>query len=142
MKSCKDCCTVKPYSDFYKAPGSADGYHLLCKVCYTAKYKKSHRNNQRKRRSTPEGRIKARVAALKVRGCFTSVVEIQDFEKSQNQACSICKRTFEAMSKSYHIDHDHTTGRVRGLLCGTCNTLMGCVDKHKIDPAAIQEYLG
>lgn len=35
--------------------------------------------------------------------------------------CSICKESFE---KPY-IDHDHATGRVRGVLCFHCNTVLG-----------------
>lgn len=39
----------------------------------------------------------------------------------QNGKCSICNQTLAR----YHIDHNHTTGKVRGLLCFHCNTGIG-----------------
>lgn len=54
----------------------------------------------------------------------------------QNNACAICK-----CSGKLIIDHDHSTLAVRGLLCGSCNTGLGCFkDNSKYLLAAI-EYL-
>jgi recombination endonuclease VII len=45
---------------------------------------------------------------------------------AQNWQCAICARSFRSISKrERHIDHDHRTGRVRGLLCRECNLLLG-----------------
>jgi hypothetical protein len=49
---------------------------------------------------------------------------------SQNGACAICRRPFKGTRKGRggrppSVDHCHKTGRVRGLLCGTCNTAIG-----------------
>jgi len=44
--------------------------------------------------------------------------------ESQNGACAICLERKEEL-KQWHIDHDHSTGRVRGILCFTCNTALG-----------------
>jgi len=43
---------------------------------------------------------------------------------SQGQVCAICRRATGA-SKALSVDHDHKTGLVRGLLCSTCNKLLG-----------------
>lgn len=46
--------------------------------------------------------------------------------ESQNFACKICKAERSDKSRrNLSVDHDHTTGRVRGLLCGNCNKMLG-----------------
>lgn len=40
----------------------------------------------------------------------------------QNNKCAICGETF---TKTAHIDHDHKTGKFRGLLCSRHNTMLG-----------------
>jgi len=51
--------------------------------------------------------------------------------KSQNNACAICKTHEDYMDRkkgikrSLAVDHDHLTGKVRGLLCHRCNTAIG-----------------
>lgn len=50
-------------------------------------------------------------------------VGYQTLEESQNGLCAICNESL-ADSKS-HIDHCHSTGKVRGILCGPCNQGIG-----------------
>jgi hypothetical protein len=60
----------------------------------------------------------------------------------QHGCCAICGSPERLEIKLLSIDHDHTTGKVRGLLCLTCNTLLGmCHDDINILAKAI-EYLG
>lgn len=42
----------------------------------------------------------------------------------QSGRCAIC-RTEEPGGRGWHVDHDHRTGNVRGLLCHGCNTGLG-----------------
>lgn len=46
---------------------------------------------------------------------------------AQNGRCAICGVAFADRSKHLrpHVDHDHHSGRVRGLLCHNCNVLLG-----------------
>lgn len=46
--------------------------------------------------------------------------EYLDLYEFQDCKCYICKRATGA-TKRLSVDHDHSTGRVRGLLCGPCN---------------------
>ena len=55
----------------------------------------------------------------------------------QNQRCGICETT-TLMGRNWHIDHDHATGKVRGLLCHHCNLMLGNArDNIKILQAGI-----
>jgi len=42
----------------------------------------------------------------------------------QDSRCAICLQPFES-SKTTHLDHDHKTNKVRGLLCSKCNHGLG-----------------
>jgi hypothetical protein len=51
---------------------------------------------------------------------------------SQNNSCAICLIHHSAFSKALHVDHNHRTGKVRALLCQSCNHLIGH-SKEKIE---------
>jgi hypothetical protein len=54
-------------------------------------------------------------------------ITIDDYDAmliKQNNCCSICHNKFKS-NKDTHIDHNHTTMKVRGLLCGNCNRGIG-----------------
>lgn len=46
----------------------------------------------------------------------------------QNGRCAMCKAL--PGKRNFHVDHNHTTGRVRSLLCFTCNFRLGVVENH------------
>ena len=68
--------------------------------------------------------------------------------ESQNYTCKICQKPQDWVTNksklgfwSLCVDHDHVTGRIRGLLCSKCNTLLGkAEDKVEVLQRAI-EYL-
>lgn len=43
----------------------------------------------------------------------------------QNHKCAICKTDETSLSKKLSVDHDHATGKIRGLLCQHCNLGLG-----------------
>lgn len=53
----------------------------------------------------------------------------------QHGKCAICKQTYHA---TLHIDHDHSNGEIRGLLCNNCNRGLG---HFKDDPERLQEAI-
>jgi hypothetical protein len=58
---------------------------------------------------------------------------------SQNGVCAICKGPPDTRWKMLAVDHDHGTGKVRGLLCMTCNTLLGRLESQW---DSVMQYLG
>lgn len=55
----------------------------------------------------------------------------------QDGVCAICCQT----PKKWDVDHDHETGRVRGLLCHKCNTAIGLLGDNLTLIHSAQEYL-
>lgn len=53
-------------------------------------------------------------------------------KEKQEGRCAICDET-PAPARELDVDHDHTTNRVRGLLCRRCNLLLGLVDRVSIE---------
>ena len=68
-----------------------------------------------------------------------TAAEHQALEIMQDGLCAICNEpetmTYRGTRKSLSIDHDHETGRVRGLLCAACNFAIG---KFRDDPALLR----
>jgi len=55
--------------------------------------------------------------------------EYQNIFKRQNGKCALCKK-FPDKHKCLMVDHNHSTGKVRGLLCKSCNFLVGTFEKR------------
>lgn len=70
-------------------------------------------------------------------------VEIDELRAARNGLCDICKRPADPRSTGgrLHVDHCHATGRVRGLLCGHCNTMIGLAREDPAILLAAIEYL-
>jgi len=62
------------------------------------------------------------------------------FEK-QGCACAACGTTEPLTKNKWHIDHDHKTGKVRGVLCHPCNTAAGVAGDDPVRLRAIADYL-
>ena len=56
--------------------------------------------------------------------------------ENQNNCCAICKKEFQdeikgdKIVKGFRVDHNHTTGQVRHLLCQKCNALLGMSNEN------------
>lgn len=62
--------------------------------------------------------------------------QLKEFRDSHSHQCGICKST-----EILYIDHDHKTGKPRGLLCPSCNSAIGLLGERKERFAAAVEYL-
>lgn len=78
-----------------------------------------------------------------------SVQEYEDMLVHQFGVCAICKRqethTYKSRGKTLRkrlaVDHCHTTGKVRGLLCHACNSALGLFKDNIKSLASAIEYL-
>lgn len=65
--------------------------------------------------------------------------------KKQGCACAICRRpetvVFRGKLKTLSVDHDHKTGRIRGLLCQRCNLAVGNLEDSADRARAVAFYL-
>ena len=55
--------------------------------------------------------------------------------EAQAGRCAICEAEVCPSGRRFHVDHDHATGKVRGLLCYICNTHVGWVESGWLDKA-------
>jgi hypothetical protein len=95
--------------------------------------RRSYQNNRDKRL------LKRRRQSLKKYG-----LTIEDYDRmlvDQNGLCAICSTDKPGGQGCFHVDHNHTTGKVRKLLCTTCNSMLGMVNDDPRILAAGIAYL-
>ena len=114
MKVCFNCKVEKPLQDFYKS--NTRYYQRECKVCT-----KDRKNAWSK---TPEGKESSKRTKLKARFGM-SIEQYGSLLLKQNNCCAICGVHEKEFTHKLAVDHCHTTGTIRGLLCKPCNLALG-----------------
>lgn len=107
-KVCTVCNLNLPHEFFYPRKDGRAKLQSLCRACHS----------------------KARRAAQLKRYGLTK----NDYDlmmRAQEGRCLLCRSPASDEPRSLCVDHDHSTGRVRGLLCVTCNRALGLL---KDDP--------
>ena len=118
-KLCSGCVIRKPKSGFWKSTSTVDRLETRCIECKSAETKKW-------RSISPAHRKKERNARLKSDYGITTD-QYDALLAEQDGRCGICgdENTHNSSRKNFAVDHDHSTGAVRGLLCWHCNTALG-----------------
>ena len=79
----------------------------------------------------------------KLTGIDITLEQLEELESKNNGKCWICGGVNNGRQKNLHMDHDHNTGKVRGMLCHKCNVVLGLVnDNPKILNTMIQYLKG
>lgn len=114
-KTCKQCRRLRPLAEFHSNRLSSDGHQWTCKDC------------------------KSKIERERIYGMTDEqfVILLAD----QGGLCALCDSAEPGgRSQTWHVDHDHVTGRVRGLLCFACNIQLGLYEKFMANPR-VSEYL-
>lgn len=104
---------------------------ILAAKAYVQKNKKrtmEYQKDYRKKHATDRKAYDAERVKLKSRLKQTYGITIEDWEgmfSSQEGRCAICGKHQSEVGKVFSVDHDHETGKVRGLLCHLCNMGLG-----------------
>ena len=117
LRCCKKCGliarNIEELELFVKSKYSKFGRYNICKKCHTKSDSNTKHNNSLEKRVKKFG---------------IEVYEYNMMVAKQRNCCAICKKPkeqFEGRGNNFHIDHCHTSGKVRGLLCSNCNTGLG-----------------
>ena len=147
VKTCLDCKLEKPISSFGKSKGYKKSYYKsYCKTCAIQRLNKWVKTNPNKVKEIKKEHYLKNIENYKQRakkGYLRNPESIrksylrrhykltsEEYEKlfqMQQGLCAIClSPTSPDMRKQrLSIDHCHKTGKVRGLLCGNCNSGLG-----------------
>lgn len=110
---CNYCTKVKPVTHFTKDLRRRSGVRASCRLCDSAQHR------------------------LRKYGVTQRWMNLHLF--IQDCACSICG--IDIAITSCVVDHDHTTGRIRSLLCSPCNTGIGLLRENKEILLSAVDYL-
>lgn len=110
-----------------------DTKHSYCRKCRSEKQKEYNK----KYRESEHGRKKMYELTkrwIRNKNGFTDNLFNKMLE-SQNYLCAICKTDIPSKNnkKDWHGDHNHDTGKARGVLCAGCNTLLGRLESVGFD---------
>lgn len=119
IKNCTKCLLSKPVSDFRAEPRNKGGSSAYCTRCLKAYFADWRSRRERGENTSPRTELKRSFGVLDT--------EFNKILRDQGCACAICGTAFQKITpnKKINIDHDHSSGNPRGLLCTPCNLGLG-----------------
>lgn len=136
---CTNCQQDKEHTEFHKDSKKLNGFTSWCKECRNNARKTRYWSNPEKQRErvkkyrdslTKEQRYKANRNTKLKQAYGLTHEQVEEMKRLQDYKCYVCsKEESEAGSKGLVVDHNHTTGQVRKLLCGPCNTALGLLNE-------------
>jgi hypothetical protein len=79
-----------------------------------------------------ENIVKLRERSWARQGITMTFEKFNELLSLQDNKCGICEAHSSQFKKSFHVDHNHETGKIRGLLCTNCNTAIGLLNENPI----------
>lgn len=136
-KTCTKCKETKTIDCFGRQAKGKYGVTSECKPCYYERCQKWRAANPEKWRVAKNAAQRAYAYRSKYglkNGEYKEMLELQ------KGLCLIC-RTKCATGNRLCVDHDHRTGKVRGLLCQACNTGIGKLQDDRLIVLRAADYL-
>lgn len=122
------CGVSKPHKDFYREKRVTDGLTARCKECTRKAAITSYQSRREKVLQSHKDQYCAKRSRAKalMKNYGMTVEEWNEMFAEQNYRCAICGSTnpFNS-SRQFCVDHCHMVGHVRGILCSTCNAMLG-----------------
>lgn len=133
MKICNKCKAQKPLNEFFKDKNNkTDGHYSICKVCKTAGTYKWREHNRDKynetQRSFQRGYTSEERYGHEIKRRYGCTLEQYNaMLVAQEGKCALCSTLHNPAEKKgrLFVDHCHTNGKVRALLCSACNSMLG-----------------
>ena len=125
-------------SEYYTGKPCKHG-HLTVRVVLDAKCRQCKRDrNNRPSEAVKASRARRGPAYHLARTYGITVDDVEALIAEQGGNCKTCERPFVGRP---HVDHCHTSGKVRGLLCGPCNRALGLIRDEVSTLSRMIDYL-
>lgn len=95
---------------------------------HTSYRKRQLANTNRWKEKNPEAAYKSKMDHYYRKKYGITFDQYEEMLKSQNYGCKLCGR--KQIKNRLAVDHDHNDGRVRGILCSSCNLALGQLEPH------------
>lgn len=149
IKTCTKCHEDLPSTSEYfnKRTRSVDGLQPLSKVCENIINWRYYKNNTESRLINVRAYAKKNQHKIRERNIKKiygkEIQDIMDMMTLQKGCCAICNGSLinPDSIKNYAIDHNHSTGKVRGFLCNNCNTSLGLMKENREAILEMVKYL-
>jgi len=158
MKKCPKCGFTKSLSEFHKHKLNKLGVQVYCKLCT------KENDAIRWKKTDSSGRLIKYAIAKKnylkhgmkykeqahIRKYGKTIGQRQSILDKQNGKCAICLDKLSGRLRhgvkspfaiAGELDHNHATGKVRGLLCQPCNTALGLLKEDIKIIESMREYI-
>jgi hypothetical protein len=123
-RRCTGCLEWKTWDQFQRKASGHRGHSSRCKLCVNVSRASARRVNLAHNQRAERERGGRTGANYKARYGITRE-EYESRARAQAGACAICGND----EKRLVVDHNHSTGRVRDLLCDKCNRAVGAVEE-------------
>lgn len=131
MKICKKCGVEKSISEFTKHINTRDKLKSWCKSCMM-EYERERRMRNPEKQSERNRKTALKRYNLDIDG-YNAILN------KQHGACAICGN--KNNGKSFHVDHNHQSNLIRGLLCSNCNMALGLLKDNSNIVLRMFDYL-